>query len=172
MSLLSMSNHFRCSRIPWWRGVKAQAQAKPRKRFLVAGDAALLLDPELWCEDFRAPKNPPMPAIACPSLPCDVAGKLSFVISGAEQVVIIQEPPLRAFVHPFRASVPLAAARRQVAWLEASCDAIGIALQHSQSSPVSIRLSPAAAECLNPVPTWLELSGFRAEPGCIRSPRG
>ena len=42
----------------------------------VAGDAALLLDPELWCEDFRAPKNPPMPAIACPSLPCDVAGKL------------------------------------------------------------------------------------------------
>ena len=138
----------------------------------VAGDAALLLDPELWCEDFRAPKNPPMPAIACPPLPCDVAGKLSFVLTGAEQAVSIQEPPLRAFVYPFRASVPLAAARRQVAWLEASCDAIGVALRHSQSSPVSIRLSPAAAACLYPVPTWLELSGFRVEPGCIRSPRG
>ena len=140
----------------------------------VASDVALLLDPELWCEDFRAPKDPPVPAVACPPLPLllDDVGRLPFVLSGAEYVLTLEAPPVRAFVHPFQASVPLAAARRQVAWLEASCDALGVALKHSQSSPVTIQLPPAALEGLAPVPTWFERSGFRVESGCLRSPRG
>ncbi|CAE7485058.1 unnamed protein product [Symbiodinium sp. CCMP2592] len=138
----------------------------------IAGDVCLLLDPELWCEDFRAPKSPPMPAVACPPFADFDFGRLSFVLTGAEHIVDIEEPPLRAFVYPFGASVPLAAARRHTAWMEATCDAIGLTLQQSLASPVRIRLSPLAAECLKPIPTWLESCGFRVEPGCIRSPRG
>ena len=153
-------------------GQSPGAGQTPVEVLAVASDAALLLDPELWCEDFRAPKDPPMPAVACPPLPSDGVGKLPFVLSGVEYVLTLGAPPVTAFVHPFQASVPLAAARRQVAWLEASCDALGIALQHSPSSPVTIQLPPSALECLAPVPTWFERSGFRVESGCMRSPRG
>ncbi|CAE7824168.1 CFDP2 [Symbiodinium sp. CCMP2592] len=112
----------------------------------IAGDVCLLLDPELWCEDFRTPKSPPMPAVACPPFADFDFGRLSFVLTGAEHIVDIEEPPLRAFVYPFGASVPLAAARRHTAWMEATCDAIGLTLQQSLASPVRIRLSPLAAE--------------------------
>ena len=32
-------------------------------------DTIILLDPELWCDDFREPKRPSMPASACPNQP-------------------------------------------------------------------------------------------------------
>ncbi|CAE7562314.1 unnamed protein product [Symbiodinium sp. CCMP2592] len=138
----------------------------------VASDVGLLLDPELWCEDFRAPKQPSMPAVACPPFDTFNPGRLPFVLSGDEHVVTIEDPPLRAWVYPFRASVPLSAARRHLAWAEAACDVIGLTLQISRASPVRVRLSPAASACLSPIPGWLESSGFRVESGCIRSPRG
>ncbi|CAE7807351.1 unnamed protein product [Symbiodinium sp. CCMP2592] len=136
----------------------------------LAADVRLLLDPELLCDDFRAPKHPPMPAVACPPLPTAGPGKIGFVLTGHVCTVTISDPPLRDFVYPFRASVPLAAARRQADWLEAACDSVGAALQQSTSHPVAFRLSSLASECLAPVPEWLLSCGFRVESGYIRSP--
>ncbi|CAE7220796.1 unnamed protein product [Symbiodinium sp. CCMP2592] len=136
----------------------------------LSADVRLLLDPDLWCEDFRAPKHPPAPAVVCPPLPSSGPGRLGFVLSGPVLSTCIGEPPLRDFVYPFRASVPLAAARRQVDWLEAACDVIGTALQQSLSHPVAIRLSVTAQKCLDPLPAWLASGGFRVESDCICSP--
>ena len=129
-------------------------------------DVLLMLDPELWCEDFRAPKNPHRPADTCPPLSGFAPPRLSFVLTGPPHVVAIAEPPIRDFVY-LRASLPLAAARRQMQWLEASCDAIGIALQASLSTPVLIRAS-SLARMPPPVPDWFQRGGFRVE----RSPMG
>ena len=154
-----------------WRLSPGTAQPSTAVSDTVA-DLQLLLDPELWCEDFRMPRNPPMPTDTCPSLEGYEPARLSFVLTGAVHVVHIAEPPTRAFVHPFRASVPLAAARRQAAWLEASCDAICSALHRVRSSPVLIRAPGLALECLAPIPMWLQKGGFKVEHGLLRSPRG
>ena len=154
-----------------WRLSPGTAQPSTVVSDTVA-DLQLLLDPELWCDDFRMPRNPPMPTDTCPSLEGYEPARLSFVLTGAVHVVHIAEPPTRAFVHPFRASVPLAAARRQAVWLEASCDAIGSALHRVRSSPVLIRAPGLALECLAPIPMWLQKGGFKVEHGLLRSPSG
>ena len=135
-------------------------------------DTIILLDPELWCDDFREPKRPSMPASACPNQPSTLGLHFSFVASGQAHVLTLPDPPLRAWVHPFRASVPLAAARRQEAWFETCCDGIGVALQATRTSPVRIEASPLALECLTPIPSWLADGGFKVEPSGLRSPMG
>ena len=135
-------------------------------------DTIILLDPELWCDDFREPRRPSMPASACPTQPSTLGLHFSFVTSGQPHVLTLPDPPLRAWVHPFRASVPLAAARRQEVWFETCCDGIGAALQATRTNPVRIIASPLALECLAPIPSWLTDGGFTVEPSGLRSPLG
>ena len=138
----------------------------------IAGDLLLLLDVELWCEDFRAPRQPRTPLDCCPPLDPPGDGKLCFHLSGCLQVFDIDAPPTKDFCYPFRGSVPLAAARRTVAWLEAACDILGAAVQATQQSPVLIRSSPTALAALEPAVSWLIKGGFIVVSGGLRSPFG
>ena len=56
--------------------------------------------------------------------------------------------------YPFSVSIPLAAARRHLGWFEHACDTVGHFLLASSHSPVSLRASPRALACLEPVAGW------------------
>ena len=140
--------------------------------FAQAEDLQLLLDVDLWCDDFRAPRAPKTPLDCCPPLLPVSEGDFCFVLTGTPQIFDVDDPPSRDFCYPFRGSVPLAVARRAVAWLEAACDTVGLAVQASQMSPVIIRASRAALAMLEPAVSWLVRGGFvLVEPG-LRTPTG
>ncbi|CAE7858636.1 unnamed protein product, partial [Symbiodinium necroappetens] len=101
----------------------------------LAEDARLLLDPELWCEDFRKGKGRAQGFQACVDLRQPVACRFDFVLTGVKAEFRVDDPPLPEFVYPFRHSVPLTAARRHLAWLEHACDTFGAFLSATQSSP-------------------------------------
>ncbi|CAE7427571.1 unnamed protein product, partial [Symbiodinium necroappetens] len=88
----------------------------------IVEDACLLLDPELRCEDFRKGKRSPQGFAACVDLHCPAECRLNFVLTGVPAVFKVDDPPLSEFVYPFRHSIPLAAARRHLDWLEQACD--------------------------------------------------
>ncbi|CAE7773963.1 unnamed protein product [Symbiodinium sp. CCMP2592] len=125
-----------------------------------ASDAVLLLDPELWCDDFRRPKAGRQQQAVCAALAPPKACRCSFVLTGPEATFRLDEPPLPSMVYPFQASVPLACARRHFAWLEQACDSLGAFFQASASSPASFLASGAALRCLEPLTSWAVESGF------------
>ena len=126
----------------------------------VCEDVLLMLDPVLCCETFCKTRTKPKSAVCCPDLPGPFSTSLSFVLTGALTTVSISEPPCPGFAFPFIGGVSLAAAKRQCAFLEASCEAIGVLIQRAQSSRVFLRISRQALQALEPVPTWLMSVGF------------
>ena len=135
-------------------------------------DLQLLLDVELWCEDFRAPKQPRVPLDCCPPLAPLSGVHFGFHLVGALQVYAIDAPPTRDFCYPFQASVPLSSARRTIAWLEAACDTVGLAVQATQFAPVLLRASPHALAMLEPATSWLRQGGFILVSDGLRTPFG
>ena len=136
----------------------------------LADDARLLLDPELWCEDFRKGKGRVQSFQACVDLQRPTECRLDFVLTGVTAVFRIDDPPLPEFVFPFRHSIPLTAARRHLAWLEHACDTFGALLSATQLSPVVLTASPRALACLEPVSGWAEGSGLVRRAGGLSSP--
>ena len=136
----------------------------------LADDACLLLDPDLWCDDFRKGKRGPQGFTACTDLKCPPDCRLSFVLTGVPAVFKVDDPPLAEFVYPFRHSVPLATARRHLDWLEQACDTFGACLESSQLSPVFLQASPWALSCMEPVTGWAVAAGLAPRPGGLGSP--
>ena len=136
----------------------------------LADDARLLLDPELWCEDFRKGKGRVQNFQACVDLQRPTACNLDFVLTGVTAAFRIDDPPLQEFVYPFRHSIPLTAARRHLAWLEHACDTFGAFLSATQLSPVSLTASPRALACLEPISGWAQGSGLVRRAGGLSSP--
>ncbi|CAE7947248.1 ESS2, partial [Symbiodinium sp. KB8] len=112
----------------------------------LAEDIRLMLDPELWCDDFRKGKGRAQSFLACVDLQRPTDCSLDFVLSGAACHFRIDDPPLPEFVFPFRHSIPLTAARRHLAWLEHACDTFGAFLSATQLSPVSLMASHQLAQ--------------------------
>ena len=136
----------------------------------LAEDACLLLDPELWCDDFRRGKRGVQGFVACAELQSPSDCKLNFVLTGVSAVFKVDDPPLPEFVYPFRHSVPLATARRHLDWLEQACDTFSTFLSTSQLSPVFLEASPRALSCLEPVTGWALGAGLARRPGGLGSP--
>ena len=136
----------------------------------LAEDACLLLDPELWCDDFRRGKRGVQGFAACAELQSPSDCKLNFVLTGVSAVFKVDDPPLPEFVYPFRHSVPLATARRHLDWLEQACDTFSTFLSTSQLSPVFLEASPRALSCLEPVTGWALGAGLARRPGGLGSP--
>ena len=136
----------------------------------LAEDACLLLDPELWCDDFRKGKRGAQGFAACAELQPPADCKLNFVLTGVSAVFKVDDPPLPEFVYPFRHSVPLATARRHLDWLEQACDTFSTFLSTSQLSPVFLEASPRALSCLEPVTGWALGAGLARRPGGLGSP--
>ena len=133
-------------------------------------DLQLLLDVDLWCEDFRAPRKPRQPVDCCPPLAEPRLARFCFVLTGVPQIFALEAPPSTDFCYPFRNSVPLAAARRAVMWLEVACDTVGLAVQASMSNPVLIQAPTSALSMLEPISSWLRQSGFIPVEGGLRTP--
>ena len=152
--------------------VKPGRGQDPAAAAQVAEDLLLLLDVDLWCDDFRAPKQPRTPLDCCPPLTSPGETRFCFHLTGQVQVFHVDDPPTRDFCYPFRHSIPLAAARSSVAWLEVACDTVGAAVQATQHSPVLIRSSSAALSMLEPVTSWLLRGGFVSVSDGLRSPFG
>ncbi|CAE7280979.1 unnamed protein product [Symbiodinium necroappetens] len=142
----------------------------PQNAGSIAEDACLLLDPELWCEDFRKGKRGPLGFLACADLHRPESCRLNFVLSGVTAVFKVDDPPLPEFVYPFRHSVPLATARRHLDWLEQACDTVNAFLSSSQHSPVFLEASSKTLSCLEPVMGWAVEAGFAPRPGGLGSP--
>ena len=153
-------------------GMQPGSLQDPAEAARHAEDLALLLDVDLWCEDFRAPRKPRQPVVCCPPLAPPCLTGFSFVLTGVPQVFRPDDPPYHEFCYPFCGSVPLAAARRAVSWLEAACDTVGLAVQASLVGPVMIRASPAALAMLEPASGWLLQGGFISADGGLRTPFG
>ena len=136
----------------------------------LAEDACLLLDPELWCDDFRKGKRSAQGFVACADLPSPSGCRLNFVLTGVPAVFKVDDPPLPEFVYPFQHSVPLATARRHLDWLEQACDTFSAFLSSSQLSPVFLEASPRALSCLEPVTGWAVGAGLARRPGGLGSP--
>ena len=147
--------HLRCTVRIWCVHAKAQPFALE-----VAANLLLLLDPDLCCDSF--PQSRPKPAVVDFLAPFPPLRGLVLPVAQTGEFVCwdIDPPPLPCFVFPFDGSAPLAAASRQVAWLEATTDVVLQAVQVSLQHPVSIRAPPAALRCLEPLTSWLRDGGF------------
>ncbi|CAE7942823.1 unnamed protein product, partial [Symbiodinium necroappetens] len=139
-----------------------------------AGEAAsnmlLLLDPEVCCDSFQQPKTQPTHLdFLAPLLPPSGFG-LPLASSGVLASFAIEAPPLPCFVYPFDCSVPLAAADRHVAWLEASVEVLAACTQTSATSPVRIGAPVTALRCLEPAISWLKVGGLVSTAEGLASP--
>ena len=82
----------------------------------------------------------------------------------------VDDPPLPELVYPFRHSVPLAAARRHLDWLEQACDTFSAFLASTRLSPVFLEASSKAFSALEPVSSWAVGAGLARRPGGLGSP--
>ena len=144
-------------------------EAQPSAGDLVE-DACLLIDPELWCEDFRKGKRSPQSFAPCTDLHRPPECRLNFVLTGVSAVFKVDDPPLPELVYPFRHSVPLAAARRHLDWLEQACDTFSAFLASTRLSPVFLEASSKAFSALEPVSSWAVGAGLARRPGGLGSP--
>ena len=64
-----------------------------------AEDLILLLDVDLWCEDFRAPRGPKTAQDCCPPLAEIRDARFCFVLSGVVQTFTIESPPSHTFCY-------------------------------------------------------------------------
>ena len=157
--------HLRCTVETW----SAHPSAQP-----FAGEAAsnmlLLLDPEVCCDSFQQPKTQPVHLdFLAPLLPLSGLA-LPLASSGVSASFAIEAPPLPCFVYPFDCSVPLAAADRHVAWLEASVEVLAACTQASATSPVRIQASATGLRCLEPATSWLLAGGLVSTEEGLASP--
>ena len=65
-----------------------------------AGDLQLLLDVDLWCDDFRAPHAPRAPLDCCPPLASVGEGEFCFLLSMLRHRVISVTPSGAASLSP------------------------------------------------------------------------
>ena len=107
-----------------------------------AAEAALLmLDPEVCCDFSQKIKRGAKLTECCPELLAPFDCTLPFVLSGAMAFFNLGEPLRPAFAYPFVGGAPLAAARRQAAFNETTCDVLGRSVQQSQTPRVFLHLS-------------------------------
>ncbi|CAE7920999.1 unnamed protein product [Symbiodinium necroappetens] len=147
--------HLRCTVKAWRTHPSAQPYAED-----VAGNMLLLLDPEVCCDTFQRPKTRPTHLDFFTPLPPLSGLSLPLASSGIPASFTIEAPPLPCFVYPFDCSVPLAAADKHVAWLEASVEVLSAAIQTSSTSPIRIAAPAPALRCLEPVTSWLKAGGL------------
>ena len=136
----------------------------------VAADVILLLDPEVSCDIFRRPKPQVVVASCCVDLPSSVGCSFPFVLTGKPSSFRLGPPPCPAFCYPFVGGSPLAAARKQAAYVEAACDVLWQMIQQSASTRVLLCASRQALSSLEPAPTWMLSGGFCASAEGIQSP--
>ncbi|CAE7291651.1 unnamed protein product [Symbiodinium sp. CCMP2592] len=136
-----------------------------------AEDATLMLDPILCCDTFCRTKSVAPVADCCAELPGPLPDTIPFILTGQSSVFHIGAPPCPAFCHPFIGGAPLSAARKQAAYVEATLDVLGAAVQQTAISRVRIDFSQNALACLEPAPTWLISAGFRSGNGGLHSPQ-
>ncbi|CAE7709486.1 CPK33 [Symbiodinium sp. CCMP2456] len=138
----------------------------------VAADTELMLDPELWCEDFRSARRGCGAPAACRDLlPVSVCA-VDFRVDGVLATFRLEEPPLPQFVYPFQTSVPLAAAKRHLLWLGAAVDTVNHFLAASVRVPVVLSAPPRALLCLQParksIANFAQMSFFsKAALNCV-----
>ena len=149
------------SLISWASHPDAPAHAQT-----LVDEVALLLDPELWCDDFRVSKSGASTPLACADLVAPDLRRIACATDGTPARFVLPPPPVPEFVYPFRHSLPLRAAKQQCAWLEQACDTVGAFIQASTLSPVFLETPGPAWTCLAPVSTWILECGF------VRSPTG
>ena len=138
----------------------ASHQDAPTHAAALADDAVLLLDPELWCEDFRGSKAGVSTPVACADLEAPCLCRFVCAADGPVARFVLPPPPVPEFVYPFWHSLPLRAAREQCAWLEHACDTVGAFLHTSAQSQALLVASDAALTCLEPVSSWILECGF------------
>ncbi|CAE7307614.1 unnamed protein product, partial [Symbiodinium sp. CCMP2456] len=137
----------------------------------VAADTELMLDPELWCDDFRSARRGCGAPAACRDLLPISVRVVDFQEDGVLATFRLEEPPLPQFVYPFQTSVPLAAAKRHLLWLGAAVDTVSHFLAASVQAPVALSAPPRALFCLQPVVNWICDLGFRRSGLGFESPR-
>ena len=156
--------HLRCTVKAWRSHPAAQSYAGN-----VADNMLLLLDPEVCCDTFHRPTARHMHLDFFTPLPPLSGLSLPLASSGTPASFTIEAPPLPCFVYPFDCSVPLAAAGKHVAWLEASVEVLSVAIQTSSTSPIRIAASVPALSCLEPVTSWLKAGGLVSSAGGLAS---
>ncbi|CAE7242393.1 unnamed protein product, partial [Symbiodinium sp. KB8] len=90
----------------------------------IAEDVLLMLDPEVCCDVFSKTPKQSGPTLCCPDLPGPFGTILPFVLTGAMAAFALQTAPCPSFSYPWIGGATLAAAKRQAAFVEASCDVI------------------------------------------------
>ena len=136
----------------------------------LADDAILMLDPELWCEDFRVSKAGASTPLACADLASPSLCRVTCPAGGTTARFELSSPPVPEFVYPFWHSLPLRAAQEQRAWLEHACDTVGAFLQSSTQTPSFLATSVTAWKCLEPVSSWILDCGFTHSSDGVGSP--
>ncbi|OLP99497.1 hypothetical protein AK812_SmicGene17930 [Symbiodinium microadriaticum] len=144
-------------------------EAPPHAREL-ADDAVLMLDPELWCDDFRVSKSGASTPVACADLVSPSLCRITCPKGGPFARFELSPPPIPEFVYPFWCSLPLRAAKEQWAWLEHACDTVGAFLQSSTRTPSFLATSSTAWRCLAPVSSWILDCGFAHSSEGVGSP--
>ena len=92
-----------------------------------AEDVLLMLDPQLCCGIFFPTKPTEPVAECCGELPGPFTAHTPFVLSGKTSTYRLESPPGPSFCYPYIGGAPLAASKRQAAFVEAACDALGAA---------------------------------------------
>ena len=136
----------------------------------IAEDVLLMLDPEVCCDVFSKTPKQSGPTLCCPDLPGPFGTILPFVLTGAMAAFALQTAPCPSFSYPWIGGATLAAAKRQAAFVEASCDVISTLVQQSQTTRVELRVSRNTLASLEPIPTWLLSVGFELVDEGLRSP--
>ena len=136
----------------------------------VPDNVNLLLDPQLLCDSFRAPKaaSTEDPADGAPAW--SRIGPLPLSPAGLCQCFSIPEPPGEDFRYPFCDSTTTRNSQNSAAWVESACEVLGQAVVVSQTGPVSVDFSPAASAVFGPVEAWFLQGGWHLEGGRLRSP--
>ena len=135
-----------------------------------AEDVLLMLDPEVFCESFCRNKPVQHVAESCPELPGPFSQHIPFVLSGPCAVYRLDLPPSQSFCHPFVGGAPLAAAKKQAAFLEAACDLFSTVVQQASISRVKIVADRRAFAAVEPAATWLLSVGFCLVDDGMQSP--
>ena len=107
--------------------------------------ALLMLDPEVCCDFSHKIKRGAKLTECCPELLAPFDCTLPFVLSGAMAFFNLGGPLCPAFAYPFVGGAPLAAARRQAAFNETTCDVVGRSVQQSQTPRVFLHQNPGFA---------------------------
>ena len=109
-----------------------------------------MLDPALCCDSYHRTKGAAVVSDCFSDLPSPFSSAISFVLSGACSAYHLDSPPCPSLCFPFIGGAPLAAAKRQTAFLEAACDILGAAVQQASASRVKLYADRRALVALEP----------------------